>query len=119
MADESKEWQVEFYTNSQNRCPVLEYLNSLPEEEQAKARNALRLLREFGMLLGMPNARPLKGHKPLWELRPYPNRLIYFAHTGRRFVILHAFQKTKQKTPLREIRVAERRMNEFLESLGS
>ena len=119
MADESKEWQVEFYTNSQNRCPVLEYLNSLPEKEQAKARNDLKLLREFGVLLTLPHARSLRGHKPLWELRPYPNRLIYFLHTGRRFVVLHAFRKTKQKTPRNEIKVAERRMNEFMERLGS
>ena len=115
MSEESARWKVEFYTNSQGRSPVLEYLEELLEEEQAKVYNALKLLQEFGVLLGMPHARSLKGHKPLWELRPYPNRLIYFAYTGHRFVILHAFRKTKQKTPRKEIKVAERRMKEVLE----
>ena len=119
MPDDNKQWKVEFYTTAHGRCPVLEYVEGLPEEDQVKAYNDLRLLREFGVQLGMPNARPLTGHKPLWELRPYPNRLIYFAHTGRRFVILHAFKKTKKKTPRKEIKIAERRMEDFLERIGS
>ncbi len=85
------------------------------KEEKAKIRNHLRLLREFGIQLGMPQARPLKGHKPLWELRPMPNRLIYVAMTGRRFVVLHAFKKTSQKTPQKEIRIAERRYEKLEE----
>jgi phage-related protein len=36
-------------------------------------------------------------------------------YVGRRFVILHGFRKKSQKTPIREIATAERRMADFLE----
>ncbi|MCZ7670446.1 MAG: type II toxin-antitoxin system RelE/ParE family toxin [Chloroflexi bacterium] len=99
MKEPSSNWQIEFYTDSHNNSPVINFLNTLTAEEKVKIRNQLRLLREFGVRLGMPQARPLKGHKPLWELRPMPNRLIYVAMRGKRFVILHAFTKKSQKTP--------------------
>ena len=67
--------------------------------------------------MGMPYVRHLTGK--LWELRISSGRLdyrlLYFAHTGRRFVLLHAFSKKTQKTPRREIEIALRRMAELLE----
>ncbi len=80
-----------------------------------KMRAAETLWREFGILLGMPHARPVSGHASLWELRPGANRIFYFAHTGRQFVMLHTFRKQSQKTPEREIRQAEKRLAQFLE----
>ena len=91
-------WTIEFYTDARGRSAVVEFINSLPERERAKVRNALRLLREFGVLLRMPHARPVSGHRGLWELRAGATRLFYFAHIERRFVILHAFRKKTQKT---------------------
>jgi len=108
-------WTVELYVDGRGRCPIAEFLDTLPKAERVEARNALRLLLEFGTLLSMPHARPLTGHRKLWELRVGPNRLLYFAFTDRRFVILHGFRKRSQKTPSREIETAERRMIELLE----
>jgi phage-related protein len=115
MAMEQTGWRIEFYTDAEGKSPVLEFINNLPAQDRAKIRNAIRLLREFGVLLKMPHARPLTGHKPLWELRPGSIRVLYFAHVGRRFVILHAFRKKGQKTPLRQIATAERRLADLLE----
>jgi phage-related protein len=42
-----------------------------------------------------------------------PNRLIYVAMRGKRFVILHAFTKKSQKTPPKEIKIAERRYQQL------
>jgi len=94
---------------------VEEFLDELQPGEQAKAERYLELLCQSGVRLDMPHAKSLKGRKPLRELRPLPIRLLYFAHTGRRFVILHAFRKKSRKTPKREIATAERRLAEFLE----
>ena len=44
-----------------------------------------------------------------------PNRIIYVAMTGHRFVILHAFKKDRQKTPIRHLETAEKRYAELLE----
>ena len=115
MVSESHQWTVGFYRNARGKSPAKEFVDGLPARERAKVYNYLRLLREFGINLRMPYAEPLSGHSPLWELRPGAIRLIYFAHTGRMFVILHAFRKKSRKIPSQEIVVAERRMFEFLE----
>lgn len=95
MLERLQDWRVVFYTDNRGNSPVVEFLNELPANERAEALNAFRLLREFGILLGMPHARRVAGK--LWELRPGPNRLFYFAHTGRRLVILHGYRKKSQK----------------------
>lgn len=114
MAEEAR-WRITFYTDHRGKSPVIEFLDRLPVRERAEAENAFRLLREFGTLLEMPHARPVSGHAKLWELRPGTNRIFYFAHVGRRFVVLHAYRKQGQKAPAREIAIAERRMAEILE----
>ena len=40
-------------------------------------------------------------------------RAIYVTASGRRVVILHAFQKKTQKTPKRAIETAKRRMEDL------
>ena len=115
MTEQPQAWQIEFYTDARGKSPVLDFISSLPSKERAKIAYSLRLLQEFGTALGMPHARPLKGHKPLWELRPFPNRLIYFAHRGCRVIVLHAFRKTDLGAQRREIAVAERRIGEVLQ----
>jgi len=106
------EWSVEFYADARGRSPVLEFISGLPKAEQTKIGRALVLLREFGLGLGLPHARPIEG---LWELQAGAERLFYFAHTGRRFVILHAYRKQSRRTPRREIETAKRRQVDFLE----
>ena len=114
MPDQSPQaWRVVFYKDSRGRSPIAEYLDALPVAEQTAAEEAFRLLREFGTLLGMPHARHISGK--LWELRPGVNRFFYFAHVGRRFVILHTYRKQGQKTPPQELATAERRLAEVLE----
>ena len=55
-------WFIEFYTDHRGKSPVVEFLDSLPKRERNDVRNTLRLLREFGVVLSMPHARPVKGH---------------------------------------------------------
>lgn len=108
------EWEVRFYTEGDKR-PVTEFIESLPTPEQVVIARYLNLLRQTGTLLGYPYASKVTGHHDLWELRPKPNRVLYFAHTGRQFIILHAFRKKSDKIPRREIDIAKRRMARFLE----
>ena len=115
MMQGSSHWQIDFYTDSRGKCDVLEYINALQETERAQIVKVLRLLEELGLRVRMPHARPLAKHKPLWELRPGANRVIYFAHSGRRFIMLHAFRKKGRKTPRKHIAIAENRMYDFLE----
>jgi len=41
-------------------------------------------------------------------------RVIYFAYTGKRFVMLHGFTKKTQKTPSKDLKIAKKRMEELI-----
>jgi phage-related protein len=105
-------WSIVFYKDHRGKCPPLEFIDRLPVMEQAKIRNAFRLLQEFGTRLDMPHARPIQGK--LWELRPGGIRLFYFAFIDQQFVILHGYKKQSTKAPEREIAIALRRMQELI-----
>jgi phage-related protein len=104
-------WSIFFYKDRRGKCPPLDFIEGLPVIEQAKIRNALRLLQEFGKNLGMPHGKPIQGK--LWELRPGGIRLFYFAYIEKQFVILHGYRKQSQKAPGREIEIALKRMEEL------
>ena len=108
-------WNIVFYTDHRGKSPPLEFIEGLPTMEQAKIRNTLRLLKEFGTNLGMPHARPIRGK--LWELRPGGARLFYFAYIEKQFVILHGYRKQSRKAPKREIEVAVQRMKDLLDEV--
>ena len=94
-------WNIIFYRNRRGKCPPLEFIDDLPVMEQAKIRNTLRFLKEFGPNLGMPHAKPIKAK--LWELRPGGIRLFYFAYIDQQFVVLYGYRKQSQKAPANEI----------------
>ena len=111
-------WRIEFFVDKQGRSPVEEFLNDLPVKERAKAERLIQLLRQHGHkleLFGGSQVKALKGHKPLKELRPVPNRVIYFIYENERIILLHGFKKKSNKTPQREIKKAESRMDQFLD----
>ena len=108
-------WSIVFYKDHRGKCPPLEFIEDLPVMEQAKIRNALRLLQEFGTNLSMPHAKPIQGK--LWELRPGGIRLFYFAYIEQQFVILHGYRKQSQKAPGGEIAIAVRRMQELIDEV--
>jgi len=114
-------WTVENYIDPQGRSPVEEFFNQLLAGDRARIDQTIGLLKEFGLQLGLPYVKHLEGK--LWELRIRAGRrayrVIYFAFTGRRFILLHAFLKKTQKTPRQEIAVARRRLADFLEYEGA
>ena len=113
-------WITEFYTDERGRAPVEEFFDTVPDKEFAGIQRTLGLLEEFGLQLGSPHVRHLEGK--LWELRVKTRgkayRILYFAYTGQRFILLHAFLKKTKKTPRAELRIAQARLVDFLEREG-
>lgn len=108
-------WSVEFYVDARGEAPARQFLQSLPRGESAVAVRVLELLTAHGTSLTMPHARPVED---LWELRAGPNRFFYVSRTGRRFIVLHGYRKQSQKAPRREIEIARRRLQDFLDTGG-
>ena len=69
--------------------------------------------------MNYPTVRPITSVRKLWELRTKTKdgatRIFYVAHTGRRFIMLHAFFKKSAKTPKNEIEIASKRLQDVLE----
>ena len=114
-------WTVEYYQDERGRYPVREFLDTLPEKDQARILQTAQLLEDFGLQFGAPYVKAVRGK--LWELRVRAgranHRILYFAFVGQRFILLHGFVKKTRKTPAREIEIAERRMAEFIARQGA
>jgi len=108
-------WKIEIYESPSGDTPVNDFILSLELKAQAKVRNSINLLKRFGVYVGSPHIKKLTGTQ-LWELRILGSdniRILYIAITGKTFLLLHGFKKKKDKTPLKEMRIAEERLAEF------
>ncbi|RMF11332.1 MAG: type II toxin-antitoxin system RelE/ParE family toxin [Alphaproteobacteria bacterium] len=91
-------------------------IRTLPPDMQARFLRIGEMLARYGPLqVGMPYVRSLG--RGLWEMRLTGRdgiaRAIYFAADRKQLVVVRAFVKKTQKTPLREIELALRRMKDW------
>ncbi len=107
-----EKWKILLYRTLQGGSPVKEFIDRLELKAQTKVYDALNLLRDFNARLGAPHVKKLTGTQ-LWELRILGMdnvRVFYIAMRGKTFLILHGFKKKKDKTPPKEIKIAEGRL---------
>jgi phage-related protein len=100
---------VSFYRTVDGKCPVQEFLDSLPAKAAQKIVWVLRLLEDMDRVPAS-YFKKLVGTEDIWECR------IQFGSNAYRIfcffldnsvVLTHGFVKKSQKTPAREIERAE------------
>ena len=110
------DWSVVFYTEANGESPVETFLRGLDQKTYGRFIWSIEQLRLRNVQARAPLVRHLEGK--IWELREGSQtniyRLLYFFFTGRKFVFLHGFQKKSEKTPRRELEIAEARMQGFI-----
>lgn len=102
--------KVKFYASLSGREPVREWLRSLSREDRKIIGDDIKTA-QFGWPLGMPLIRKLD--KDLWEVRSnLDNRIArtLFTVEGDLMVLLHGFVKKSQKTPQKELSIAQKRL---------
>lgn len=103
------------YTISYYSEAVEEEVLALPDTLAARYIVLTRRIASLGPNLGEPHTEAFGGG--LFELRLRGQegiaRVFFCTLAGRRIVMLHSFIKKTQKTPLREIHIAESRMKEI------
>lgn len=108
--------RVSFYVSSLGRSPVEDFILSLPKCDQARFADVHYGICEDGLDCSRVVFKPLRGK--LWEIKFAAEgggyRICYVMLNGDKMVWLHAFKKTTNKTPRRDLEVAERRMKEIL-----
>lgn len=105
-------WQVDFYTTSSGKSPVIDFIDQLQSSQKAKITRCIDLLEEYGPLIKEPHSKKLSGYANLYELRSSgssPVRLLY-SRLSDKFLVLHSFIKKTNKTPIREINTALKRL---------
>ncbi len=91
-------------------------MHEQPEDIRAKFERIVGLIKDKGLEnVGMPYVRPLAGK--LLEIRMRGRdgiaRAIFVTQKGKRIVVVRVFQKKTQKTPRREIKLAQERAKEL------
>lgn len=98
--------------------PSRREIKGFPEEIREDLADALARI-DNGEMLSMPLSRPMPSiGKGVHELRLKDRsgiyRVVYALIYEGQVYILHAFKKTSQKTPLKNIELARKRLKEFL-----
>ncbi|EKD84530.1 MAG: hypothetical protein ACD_38C00206G0004 [uncultured bacterium] len=87
-----------------------DFIYSLEKQTIAKVIKTVGLLEKFGNLLTLPHSKKL--YKNLFELRirgAQEVRIFYAFHKNQA-VLLHGFIKKSQKTPLKELNLALKKL---------
>ena len=102
-------WEIVYYSTALQQAIL-----SLPTGIQARYVRLTERMLVMGPDLGMPHTRALGGG--LFEIRAKSvegiGRVFYCTLIGWQIVMLHCFVKKSEATPLKEIRLAQQRMNE-------
>ncbi len=113
--------EILFYHLESGRCPVEEFLDTLTDKQFEKVSFVLDLIEQLD-IIPQEYFKKLKGSDDIWEVRvQYGNnifRLLGFFDANNIVILNHAFTKKTQKTPAREINIAEKRKREYLKERG-
>jgi phage-related protein len=102
--------RVVFFRTSAGLEPVRSWLQSLTREARKAIGEDIKTA-QFGWPLGMPLIRKLEPN--LWEVRsriPEGIARVVFSVGEGNMVLLHAFIKKSQRTPLDELKTARQRL---------
>ena len=89
---------------------IEKFLEKLSEIDRARVNRTTKFFEDKGFLLDTRYLKKLSSK--IWELRPGKMRLL-FGIVGSKAIVVNAFTKKRQKTPLNELKVAERRLTEY------
>lgn len=101
-------WKIRFYSN------VDQQILSMPPKIQARMLRILELMEKHGANIGPPHTESIGDG--LFEIRAKAQegigRSLFCYLSGKQIVILHSFIKKSQKTPRRDIQLAQIRQKE-------
>lgn len=116
-------FKIEFYKKDNQKTSELEELLINLYSKSSKSKDArikfkvikayIDLLENHGTHLSENYVKKLT--KEIYELRPLRYRILFFIYNNKIIVLLHIFMKKSQKTPKREIKIAELNMKNYIQ----
>ena len=109
--------EIRFYRTESGHCPVEEFLDSLSGKQAQKAAWVLQLIEDMD-IVPVQYFKKFVNTDDIWEVRVQTGgsifRFLGFLDNEYLIILNHAFQKKTQKTPLKEIKIAESRKKDYL-----
>ena len=106
-------WEVIYFRSARGEIFVKEFVDKQRPGVRAKYAGMVDFLEKFGPFLTSKYTKKLRRN--LYELRITGKEQTRVLYTVRRreIVLLHAFKKKTQKTPLKEIKTALLRLDKI------
>ena len=104
-----------FYQLSSGKEPVRDWLLSLTQEDRQTIGQDIMAV-EFGWPCGEPLCKSLSGYAGLWEVRSNIKSgiaRVFFYVDRSEMILLHGLVKKTQKTPDRDLKLAQKRKKEY------
>ena len=109
--------RIDFYKTTTGVSPVEEFLDTLSDTQTKKVLWVMKLVRDLNPVPSQYFTK-LVNTDDIWEVRVQTGgnifRLLGFIESDRLIILTNGFQKKTQKTPKREIELAEARKQEYL-----
>ncbi|MDD5147822.1 MAG: type II toxin-antitoxin system RelE/ParE family toxin [Candidatus Daviesbacteria bacterium] len=109
-------FSVYYYVDFQGNNPIKLFLDSLNQKQQAKLIRIFHYLKDYGLQAILPHVKKIQD-TPLWEIRVLGKdniRVIYVIPAEKIVLVLHGFIKKKQKTPVKDIEIALKRYQDWI-----
>lgn len=109
--------KINFYKTADGKCPIVDFLDSLNGKQAQKVAWVLQVVEELDVV---PTSylKKLVNTDDIWEIRAQSSgnifRLLGFFEGDNLIILNHGFQKKTQKTPTKEIKIAEQRRKDYL-----
>jgi len=111
--NEPKSFDVVFFETESGKQPVRDFIRGLSKDDQKEIGADIRVVQN-SFPIGLPLVKKIKPE--LWEIRSFIKdgiSRVFFTFIREKIILLHAIVKKTQKTPSREIDVANERLKEF------
>lgn len=109
--------RINFFTTDSGNKPVQDFFDSLSDKQASKILWVLRLIREHEKV-PRQYLKKLLNTDGLWEIRMVQGgntfRLLGFFDGNELIILTNGFQKKTQKTPKKEITLAQKRKKIYL-----
>ena len=110
--------EILFYRTGSGASPVEMFLDSLQSKQAQKVAWVLQLIEDLDVI-PVQYFKKLVNTDGIWEVRIQVGsnifRILGFLDGDQLIVLNHAFQKKTQKTPKKEIKLAETRKRNYLD----
>lgn len=108
---------IQFYKEPSGHCPVTDFLDALTDKQTQKIAWVMTLVEELEVVPKQYFKKLVKT-KNIWEIRVILDgnmfRVLGFFISDNVFVATNGFQKKTQKTPKKEIILAEKYKQNYL-----